>query len=486
MTAMRLLLLLIAGAIGACSQAKQPHGFSVPANAAAESTAYLENLREEARIAGLAAAVAVDGEIVWSGGFGLADAEAGIAVTPDTVFRIGSVSKVLTAAALARMVDTREIALDVPVAELVPEYGTKGEALTPRLLAAHLGGVRHYRYDEEEDKRAYDDVVDALEVFADDPLVRAPGSGEVYSSYGFVLLSAAMQRAADEAFPDLMRQYVFAPLGMKDTQPDGRDKRSLPGRTRHYDGAEPAEDIDISYKWAGGGFLSTAEDLARFGSAFLPGSDFLSAQTAATMFTRQRDAGGIETSYGLGWVVDAFDDGSPVYYHGGTVLGGHAHLSVEPRTGVVVAILANRESNFGLEQGLRLSCLFKPRTPCELPVAVREENAKIGVAIGAIQRTFPAFLEALGQGDLETVGTFIDERFHSAQWSSKNDLLGFAEAAFQQGGIETGGDLDIGIRGVEAGDFTFVRGVEFSHGFETGTTLVFRFDGEDWRLIGTE
>ncbi|HTP69946.1 MAG TPA: serine hydrolase domain-containing protein [Dongiaceae bacterium] len=293
---------------------------------------------------GLALAVAIDGKLVYSEGFGYADLEERVPVWPTTKFRIGSISKPLTAVGLMRLVEAGKVDLDAPVQKYVPSFPDKGATITVRMVAGHLGGIRHYKDDEFTIQKHYANVRDGLRIFEDDPLVAPPGTKFNYSSYGFNLLSAVMESAAGESFLPYMQGQVFGPLGLVHTMAD-QNTQIVEQRSRFYeipkDGpVENAPYVDNSYKWAGGGFLSTAEDLVRFGSALLqPG--FLKAESLNTMFTSQKTASGEETGYGIGWGVAKSKSGKVIYEHSGGSVGGTSQLIVYPETHVVVALVTN-------------------------------------------------------------------------------------------------------------------------------------------------
>jgi serine beta-lactamase-like protein LACTB len=295
-------------------------------------------------IPGLALAVGVDGTIVYSKGFGYADLEERVPVWPTTKFRIGSVSKPLTATALMELVEAGKVDLDSPVQKYVPSFPDKGAVITVRMVAGHLGGIRHYQGGEFHIQRHYGNVLEGLKIFENDPLVAPPGTKFSYSSYGYNLLSAVVESAAGEDFLSYMQQRVFAPLGLVHTTPD-QNAQIVEQRSRFYelpkDGAvENAPYVDNSYKWAGGGFLSTAEDLVHFGSALLqPG--FLKQETLRTMFTAQKTKSGEETGYGIGRAVDKSKSGKLIYEHSGGSVGGTSQLILYPETHLVVAMVNN-------------------------------------------------------------------------------------------------------------------------------------------------
>ncbi|MCP5113774.1 MAG: beta-lactamase family protein, partial [bacterium] len=166
---------------------------------------------------GVAVAVGVDGTIVWSEGFGLADIEQRVPVTPATKFRIGSVSKPLTAAAVGLLHEEGRLDIDAPVQRYVPSFPVKKHEITTRLLAGHLAGIRHYRAAENYSARHYPTVVEGLDIFKNDPLLHPPGTKYAYSSYGWNLISAVVEGASGTDFLTYMRTNVLEPLGMRNT-----------------------------------------------------------------------------------------------------------------------------------------------------------------------------------------------------------------------------------------------------------------------------
>jgi serine beta-lactamase-like protein LACTB, mitochondrial len=293
---------------------------------------------------GLALAVAVDGKIVYSEGFGFADLEERVPVWPTTKFRIGSISKPLTAVGLMELVQSGKMDLDAPIQKYVPSFPDKGALITVRMVGGHLGGIRHYQGEEFVIQRHYANVTEGLAIFKNDPLVSPPGTKFNYSSYGFNLLSAAIGSASGQDFLSYMQASVFTPMGLVHTTPD-LNSQIVEQRSRFYElpkngPVENAPYVDNSYKWAGGGFLSTAEDLVRFGSALLqPG--ILNAQSLKTMFTSQKTSAGEETGYGIGWGIGKTPSGKPFYEHSGGSVGGRSQLIVYPDSRVVVALVTN-------------------------------------------------------------------------------------------------------------------------------------------------
>ncbi len=303
----------------------------------------IRSLMDEHGVPGASVAVGIDGDIVWSEGFGWASLELGVPVTPLTKFRVGSVSKSMTAAAIGLLVERGRLDLDVPVQTYVPDFPEKRWPVSTRQLGGHLAGVRHYRGGEMLSSRRYETVMSGLDIFRADTLLFEPGTDYSYSSYGWNLISAVIEGASGREFLAFMRDDVFEPLGLRHTVPDHNDSIVV-HRTEFYhnnDGALiNAPYVDNSYKWAGGGFLSTPEDLVRFGQAHLePG--FLQTETLDLLFTSQTLRNGESTGYGIGWRSGVQDDGDRVLAHSGGSVGGTTLLLMLPEHGLVVAGVVN-------------------------------------------------------------------------------------------------------------------------------------------------
>ena len=299
---------------------------------------------------GMSVAVAIDGKVVWAEGFGLGDLEQCVPITPKTKFRIGSTSKPLTSTGAALLYDQNRLDLDAPIRRYVPGFPDKGFPITTRQLLGHLGGIRGYTAadGDKENIEPYHSVSESLKRFKDDPLVAPPGTKWQYSAYGYVLASAAIEGASGQDFLSFMHDKIFQPLGMNDTLADEND-RVIPNRSRSYqlaaDGTyRNSPYADLSYKWAAGGFLATAVDLVRFGSALLhPG--FLRETTLTMVFSPQDISGGMKTKYGLGWEIHEGGDGGPErrFQHSGGVAGSSSFLIIYPDQKVVIAWLLNSD-----------------------------------------------------------------------------------------------------------------------------------------------
>ncbi|WP_374582679.1 serine hydrolase domain-containing protein [Pseudoduganella sp.] len=307
----------------------------------------LQEFQRQSGVTGMAAAIVRDGQLAWHGEAGYADAAHKLPVTQQTEFRLGSVSKFVTIAMLARLVEQGRIDLQRPVRAYLPDYPAKQYEFTPLQLATHTSGMGHYEFgDGRFDERAepYKTVGESLAVFQERPLRSQPGTKYEYSSYGYNLLSAVMEKAAQEDFRAMLagaaqlagtpslQPELLAPAGAHWSRLYAQDGSELPRR-------------NITYKWSGGGMLANAPDIARFGlktldPAFIaPGT--LAMFTAPQQFADGTGISGKDYQQAIGWRVSTDYYGRRYFHHAGSIEGGRSQLSVYPAQKAAVSLLAN-------------------------------------------------------------------------------------------------------------------------------------------------
>ncbi|GAB6019367.1 hypothetical protein CHUAL_000955 [Chamberlinius hualienensis] len=368
-----------------------------------KSKALVEKFQAITGAPGIVVGVTVDGKTAWEEGFGYADIENGIPCKPEAVMRIASISKSITMIAVAKLWEKGQLDLDQPVQHYVksfPEKTYKNEKviITGHHLVSHTSGIRHYSKDSNKTASSdgvekeyllnekFATVEDSLKLFKDDDLMIKPGTGYLYTTHGWTLVSALVEAVAATPFDKYMEK-LFDDLGMSRTYIDINNKL-INNRARYYlknkrtGTIENAPTVDNSYKWAGGGFLSCVSDLTRFGNIMLysyqhnttdateneqkennaanmPG--FLKKETVIRLWTPNPIAkakSDSKTMYGMGWVIDPPNDiygfckeQKLIVGHSGGAVGCSSMLLIIPQPcdsnnqkgvkGVVVAILTN-------------------------------------------------------------------------------------------------------------------------------------------------
>jgi CubicO group peptidase (beta-lactamase class C family) len=224
--------------------------------------------------------------------------------------------------------------------------------VTLRQLMGHLAGVRNDAGDEEPLSAHCERTVEGLARFAERPLLFQPGTQYRYSSYGWILVSAAVEAAADESFFTFMRKQIFEPLGMDDTRADSTTEPLRDRATFYFPrfaadpryGPQPPREVNYSCFAGSSAFLSTPSDLVRFGMA-IDGGKLLQPATVHLLQTPQRLASGQETGYGLGWDLETValaGEQTRLAGHDGEVMGGMvASFMTFPEHGIVVSVTSN-------------------------------------------------------------------------------------------------------------------------------------------------
>jgi serine beta-lactamase-like protein LACTB len=304
-------------------------------------------------IPGVSVAVVENGVEEWSAGFGTADLENFVPATSYTLYRLASISKSITATAAMLLWQQGKLDLDAPVQKYCAAFPQKDAPVTTRELLGHLGGIRHYKSESQDDpeigntKHFISPIQGGLDFFKNDPLVAKPGTEFHYSTMGFTLVGCAIEGASGRNYVDYVRENVLTPAGMTHTVVDNRFA-IIAFRTGFYskDGSGSitnADFLDSSYKLPGGGWLSSADDMARFEVAML-GDRIITRATRDLMWTPQKPTDGKEDPYALGWGTGN-DLGVLDVGHSGDQQGTSTFFMIVPerRTGVVVLI--------NLEQG---------------------------------------------------------------------------------------------------------------------------------------
>jgi CubicO group peptidase (beta-lactamase class C family) len=264
---------------------------------------------------------------------------------------LGSISKPITATAILQLWERGKLDLDAPVQKYCPAFPQKESPITSRQLLGHLGGIRHYNSDgkgdiPEDSAHHFASMEESLQIFAADPLVDKPGTKFHYSTYGYTLLGCVLEGAASEKYVDFVRDNVFKPAGMAQTQAD--DFFSvIPHRTRWYHKDKSgivrnAGVLDSSYKIPGGGLISSADDMAQFEAAILA-DKLIKRPTQDLMWTSLKTTDGKPTGYALGWgVMDKF--GVHILAHNGGQQGTSTAIALVPERRAGVVVLANMDN----------------------------------------------------------------------------------------------------------------------------------------------
>ncbi|MFT4540630.1 MAG: serine beta-lactamase-like protein LACTB [Planctomycetota bacterium] len=316
-----------------------------------EIEAAVEQMLDRQSVVGLAMGIVVDGELFDDRAWGWSDVAQAEPVDGKTLFRWASISKSVTGLLAAKMAVRGQLDLDADVRELVPEFPEKKHVVTTRLLLGHLGGIAHYQHMPRVTRKDYGvafpfrDAVKAIDMFREALLIHEPGSKYSYSTHGFALAGAVLQRSSDRGFQGEVQHKIAEPLGMSTFEADDPLKRR-PQRTLGYrvtnDGRTlESGDTDVSWKLAGGGFHSTVADLARFGAG-LCDEDYVTDAERELAWTPLRTPDGKSTGYGFGFQIEREEKLLRIS-HSGSQRRTRTMLVAFPEERIAIALMCNTE-----------------------------------------------------------------------------------------------------------------------------------------------
>ena len=286
------------------------------------------------------------GEILLSKGYGMANLEHNIPNRPQTKFRLASVTKQLTAAAILKLQEQNLLKVNNSLATYLPNY-PHGEQITIHQLLNHTAGIPNYTSfdDYQTKKRLATKLDDLIAWFSDRPLEFTPGDRFSYSNSGYVVLAKIIESVSNQSYANYLQQYIFNPLGMNDSGYD-RQETILKNRASGYvstgEGYQNAEYIDMSVPSGAGGIYSTVEDLSKW-TRSLYTDVVLNQSSRNTMFASTVKVPTEEDEqayYGYGWFIDIQHDLDRISHDGG-IDGFRTHLARYPNEQIAIIVLSN-------------------------------------------------------------------------------------------------------------------------------------------------
>ena len=303
---------------------------------------------------GVVALLSRGGDIEFVGARGMANLELGVPLTKDSVFRIGSITKQFTAAAIMMLVEKELLSLEDDIHQYIPDFPTEGHVITVYHLLTHTSGLANYTDDYElmtSDIKAPATVDKVIKRFYEHPMTMAPGEAFAYSNTGYVLLGKIIEVVSGKSYPEFIDEEIFKKLGMQNSYYGGN--KIIPNRASGYGLSargffENAEYLDMIWPYSAGALLSTVEDLNTWFFALRNG-DLVSKESYQLMVTLGQLSNGETVDYGLGFdLSDQFgfklsdQFGVSTVSHSGGIHGFTADSYYIVEDDVYVVALTNR------------------------------------------------------------------------------------------------------------------------------------------------
>ena len=313
---------------------------------------YLTDYYLNKDVPSISAGIMQEGKIIWLGVKGYSDIENKIPATKESVYRIASISKAITAVAIMQLVEQGKIYLDEDARKYIPYFPAKKWKFTIRQLLNHTSGIRNYKSTGEfESKEFFQSTREAINYLSKDSLSYEPGTRYSYTTLGYNLLAAIIENVSGISFLEYLKKNIFEPSDMKSTFPDFQ-RNIIPNRVKgyaknNYRALQNSALADLSIKIPGGGLLSSAEDLLKFSYSLLE-EKLITKSTLGLIIEPTRLKNGKTINYGLGYSFGTDESGKRFFSHAGTGTGFSSLLIIYPEDKISAVNLLNiRDRNLG-------------------------------------------------------------------------------------------------------------------------------------------
>ena len=290
--------------------------------------------------------IAKKGEVVYEKGFGLANLEWNVPINPNTVFQIGSITKLFTALAILQLSEKQKLSLQDSIQKFIPGFPAKEHTITIEHLLTHSSGIKDFMTLDHPDPFVLRKDLKAIEVinfFKNEPLIFTPGTKSSYSNSGYFLLGYIIEAASGLSYGQYIAENIFKPSGMNNSY-YGDNAVVIPNRANSYSKEgnlfKNGDYRSMSIPYSAGAILSTVEDLFKWHQA-LYNNKLLKKETLLKAFTAFQLKDGTKGDFGYGWMVNYQVDGSPALVHSGGISGFNSLFIYLPNEDVLVVLFSN-------------------------------------------------------------------------------------------------------------------------------------------------
>lgn len=308
---------------------------------------------------GAVALISKGGKAIYRKAFGMADLENNVALSPEHVFEIGSITKQFTAVSLLMLAEQGKLSLEDPITKYVENYPTHGYTITIHHLLTHTSGIKSYTGMERWTKLWRNDMtpLEMIDLFKGEPMDFAPGEKYLYNNSAYFMLGYIIEKASGISYPDFVEKNIFVPLCMKNSY-YGSKSRIIKNRAQGYqkaDGYKNAEYLSLTQPYAAGSIMSTVDDLLIWNTA-VQANKLVKKETLQKAFTNYKLNNGKLINYGYGWGINEIN-GSATLEHSGGIFGYTTNAIYLPKEDVFVAVFSNCDCNAPGDVSTRMAAL---------------------------------------------------------------------------------------------------------------------------------
>ncbi len=317
------------------------------------------NSRED--IVGASITIGLADSIVFSKGYGMVDRELKVKTQDYHKFRIYSLSKHITAIAAAKLYEDGLLDLDKPINGYIPFLNEKLHGITSRQLIGHIAGIRSYENEEWQkvSNGACITPFESILAFQSDSLLFQPGEQYSYTSFGYVLLSAIIEKVSGKAFIEFLQEEFFEPLHLNFSLDNADESDDLAAKPYEYwkGTMYNARYANNTCKFGGGGLSASTKDVVLFDLALLQ-NKIIAKESLDMVFDSMKLNNGEKTNYGFGLQFDTDDKGRNYAWHSGRSRGGRNALVIYPNEKLVICISSNTNGDGIVEEAERIAFSF--------------------------------------------------------------------------------------------------------------------------------
>lgn len=309
---------------------------------------------------GATALIAKDGKVIYRKAFGKANLELNVAMKPENVFELGSITKQFTAVAILMLMQQGKLSLEDDLTKYLPDYPMHGKKISIHQLLNHTSGIKSYTNMPEFIKMARTDMspTELINVFKNEPMDFEPGAQWRYNNSGYILLGYIIEKASGQTYADFIEQHIFKKLGMKHSY-YGSQSNIIPNRASGYQPKEKgfanADYLSLTLPYAAGSLMSTIDDMLLWSQA-IHNNTLITKENKQKAFTNYTDNKGKPVYYGYGWQTDEIN-GTPTIEHGGGIFGYSTMGVYEPAQNVYVIVLTNTSGSSPGDVAIKMAAL---------------------------------------------------------------------------------------------------------------------------------
>jgi len=330
---------------------------------------------------GLTALIYKDGDIIYRKAFGMANMELQVAMKPESVIEIGSITKQFTAVSILMLAEQGKLSIDDEITKFISDYPTNGKTITVHHLLNHTSGIKSYTgmpnfIDFAREDHSPEDIID---FFKNEPMDFDPGEKYLYNNSGYILLGYIIEKVSGQSYPDFIADNIFNPLQMNNSY-YGSKTKLIQNRAEGYSPAEggwqKALPLSMTWPYAAGALMSNVDDMLLWHKA-IHNNTLIKAESRAKAFTNTTLNNNDPTNYGYGWAINEINGTSSIE-HGGGIFGYTTAGIYVPDENVYVIVLTNRDGSHPGELATKVAAhaLGKPYGSNDSKVSLTDAQLK--------------------------------------------------------------------------------------------------------------